>query len=445
MVSVPGAHRSIDRITARALLVWSAAVCVYIVAITGRTSFGVAGVHAIEHFGLDASRLAVFTSVQVGVYALAQIPVGLLVDRFGARRILLVGALIMATGQIILCLTGSYGVAIGARVLIGTGDATAFLSVMRLLPLWFPMRWTPVLSQLTGGLGTFGQFLSAVPFLLLLDTAGWAVAFCSLGAVGVLVALAAAVFVRDQPTAAAGAAQTAASPGIGRRLRMVLTDPYSWQGVFTHWTNMGPVMVFLLLWGAPTMTLGLGLGSAEVGLLWTLLSVTTVIAGPVSGVISARIGERRALFSLCTALVQGMLWALLFLPAEPPGNPLLFVTVITVLIFLVSPAGNFGFDIVRERMDRSVLATGTGLTNMGAYICAMLATQLIGFLLDSRAPGGDYDWTDFRFGWLGLALAWAAGMLGLLCSMAVIRRRNRRPVLPAVTAVIRTEGSEGAE
>ena len=91
-----------EKITARALIVWSAAVSVYIAAIASRTSFGVAGVEAIDRFEVDASRIAVFTAVQVGVYAAAQIPTGLLIDRFGPRRLLIAGALIMGLGQVLL-------------------------------------------------------------------------------------------------------------------------------------------------------------------------------------------------------------------------------------------------------------------------------------------------------------------------------------------------------
>ncbi|NMB22836.1 MAG: MFS transporter, partial [Corynebacterium sp.] len=133
-----------EKITGRALVVWVSAVLVYIAAITSRTSFGVAGVEAIDRFQVDATRIAVFTAVQVGVYAAAQIPMGMLIDKFGPRRLLAIGALIMGLGQIILGLTDVYWVAIIARVLIGAGDASIFLSVMRILPFWFPLRKTPL-------------------------------------------------------------------------------------------------------------------------------------------------------------------------------------------------------------------------------------------------------------------------------------------------------------
>lgn len=95
-------------VTTKALSIWVAAVLVYIVAIAGRTSFGVAGLDAIDRFGVTASQIAVFTSVQLGVYAFAQIPTGLLIDRFGPRKLLVVGAIVMGVGQVLFGFTSSY-------------------------------------------------------------------------------------------------------------------------------------------------------------------------------------------------------------------------------------------------------------------------------------------------------------------------------------------------
>ncbi len=156
--------------TTKALSIWVAAMLVYIVAITGRTSFGVAGLEAMARFDVDASRIAVFTSVQLGIYAFAQIPTGVLIDKYGPRKLLVIGAVIMGVGQVALGLTTNYWMAIAARLLIGAGDATAFLSVMRILPYWFPLHRTPMFTQVTSSLGQLGQFVSAIPFAALL---GW--------------------------------------------------------------------------------------------------------------------------------------------------------------------------------------------------------------------------------------------------------------------------------
>lgn len=417
----------IERISRRALLVWLAAVVIYTVAITGRTSFGVVGINAVERFDIDASRLAVFASVQMGVYALAQIPTGLVIDRFGARKTLLAGALLMASGQVLLGFTSSYPVAILARVLIGMGDATAFLSVMRLLPYWFPMRSTPVFSQLTGAIGQLGQLISAVPFLYLLNASGWTTAFLTLGVAGSLIALAAAVVIRDAPAGVEDAAEEEVPTSIAqvwRNLRAVTTNAYAWQGVFTHWTNMMPILVFLLLWGVPAMQLGMGLSDTEVGVVLSSYTVAVVIGGPLCGVISARLGMKRNAFGLGIAVVQAGCWGFLFFPGEPHEHAFAVTVGVVCLAAMFSPVANYGFDTVREKLDRSIMVTGTGFANMGGFGSAMLATQVLGFLLDHHAQGQAYTWDDFRFAWLGVAAVWVCGVLGYVVCLQIVKNKE---------------------
>lgn len=415
----------VQKVSSKAMVVWLTAMCVYIVAIAGRTSFGVAGVHAIDRFDIDASRLAVFTSVQVGVYALAQIPMGMLVDRFGPRKLLFTGALILATGQLILGFSDSYALAIFARVLIGVGDSSAFLSVMKILPMWFPMAWTPVFQQLTGAFGFLGQFFSAVPFLHMLNTSGWTISFASLGAAGIIVALAAVILVRDEPAGSLPPEHEEASISIALRLKAVVSSIYCWQGVFNHWVSMGPVMVFLLLWGTPMLNLGLQMSSAEVGTVLTFFAIATVITGPLSGFVSARLGSRRGIIGFVTPMVQALLWIVLLSFGAKVEHSLVFVCVIMFAISFSSPVANFGFDTIRERLDRRIMVTGTGMANMGAYICAMLATQFIGFLLDWSAEGHTYTWSDFQVAWLGLGFVWLIGMTGLAVCLYLQHTRVR--------------------
>ncbi|MGV0868420.1 MFS transporter [Corynebacterium kalidii] len=416
-----------DRLSRRALMVWSAGVVAYILAITGRTSMGVAGVPALEHFQIDASRLAVFTSVQVGAYACVQIPMGMLIDRFGARRMLVVGALLMGVGQVLLGLTSSYPVAILARVIVGTADATAFLSVMRILPAWIPIRKTPVFTQLTGGLGYVGQFMSAVPFSMLLHSQGWSTAFVSLGAGSVLVALLAWVVVADspetpaaqEPPAAAGGKRAGRGPSVGAALAFVMRHPACWLGFFIHFTLMSQI-VFTLLWGVPLMTLGMGLSESEASGILVLNMVVSVLVGPVLGVISARAGRRRPEVVIVATLAVAVSWVVFF--ASPDPRSLVAVAVVNVIVPGLAPAANYGFDTVREEVDRRFTATATGLSNMGGFLAAMVAAQAAGFVLDAVSDSGDYTWSDFRTAWCALGVVWCIGFIGLLVSRVTMQR-----------------------
>lgn len=413
-----------EKLSSRALLVWGAGVLCYTLAVTGRTSFGVASVDAIDRFHINAAQLAVFTTLQLAVYAFAQIPVGLLVDRFGPRKLMVAGAFVMALGQVTLAFTSSYPVAIGARMLIGAGDATAFLSVMRLIPAWIPLRHAPLLGQLTGAVGQFGQFLSAVPFLSLLHATSWQVGFVSLGAVGALVALAAGVLVKDAPeTAKPAPTQPSAATqrmSVKTILANVLTNRVCWHGFFVHWTGLGALVVFTLLWGLPIMTLGLGLTADKAGLALSLGTLASVMVGPIVGLLSARFYNHRMqvvmLFSVTGWL--GWLW---FFTAAPTGV-LWAACLMNIIMGFTGPVANLGFDSVREKVDRRFVATGTGLANMGGWIAGMIGAQAVGVLLNLRAPDGHYVWGDFGVAWIAVATVWAFGF----CGMWLSRDRNVR-------------------
>ena len=106
----------------RTWVVWSVALAAYIVGVMNRTSFGVAGLDAAQRFHAGPAALSGFVVLQLLVYAALQVPVGLLLDRFGGRTLVAVGALTMATGQLVLALATTLPLAVTARVLIGTGD-----------------------------------------------------------------------------------------------------------------------------------------------------------------------------------------------------------------------------------------------------------------------------------------------------------------------------------
>lgn len=430
-------------VTKRALLVWAGGVACYIVAITGRTSFGVASVDAIDRFGVDASRIAVFAAVQLGVYALAQIPMGLGIDKFGPRSMVVFGAVVMGTGQFILALTSSYPLAIGARVLIGAGDASAFLAVMRLIPYWFPLRKTPLFTQLTGALGQTGQFISAVPFLALLGAAGWTAAFVTLGATSILIAGLAGLAIKDLPdvdraaknspaagTAAAAPTDTTASSGdidiesLAARMRKLVGTPVVWQGFFMHYTCLMFQVVFLLMWGFPLMTLGMGLSSEQAGLVMAINTVITVASGPLHGILSARIGSTRHWAVVLFSVTMVLTWVVFFTTSTARG--ITAIIVLNVIVAVCGAAANYGFDNVREGVARTGVATATGLANMGGFVSGMAASQGIGIVLDHSADGGEYSWADFQLAAFAGGAVWAVGMTGLLCATAWRRRVARR-------------------
>lgn len=402
---------------ARAWAVWTVALAAYVVAVLHRTSLGVAGLDAQERFGVGAGALASFAVLQLLVYAGLQVPVGLLLDRFGSLRLIVGGALVMAAGQALMAFSDGVTGAVLARILVGAGDAMTFISVLRLVPQWFPARRVPVLTQLTGLVGQLGQILSAVPLAALLAVSGWTAAFVSTAAAGVFVAILALVALRDTPDQrmATGSAVTARQ--LGSDLKHAWLHPGTRLGLWSHFTTQFTGTVFALMWGFPFLIAGEGVSRPTASALLTLFVLTGMAAGPIVGVLVQRHPLRRSWLVLGVIGVNATGWGLVLL--WPGQAPLAVLVLLVLALGLGGPGSMIGFEFARTFNPPSRLGTATGIVNVGGFVASLLTILLIGLILDARTGGTtDYDLGDFR---VALAVQYLVGGIGLI---GILRTRR---------------------
>lgn len=421
----------------RALLVWGVAVAAYVVAVLNRSSLGVAGLETTERFDVGASLLATFAVAQLVVYAGLQIPVGVLLDRLGPRLLIAGGALLMGVGQLVLAVaTGVPGALLG-RVLVGAGDAMTFVSVIRLIPAWFPVRRVPLLTQVTGAVGQLGQILSAVPLVLVLHGPGWGAAFGSLAVLALLAALLVASLVRDSPedagvprswrrgrppaerTAAEVLSTRAARPTDGGALRAVVREPGVWLGFWAHFLTPFSSQVVVLLWGFSFFVEGQGRTTGEASALLSVNVVAAIVSGPLLGELAARRPNRRTRAVLVIAVAVAVAWVAVLAPPGPRGLGVLVA--FSVVVAVGGPASLIGFDLARSCVTPARLGTATGLVNTGGFVAALTSMLAIGVALDVLAPGGDRDLDAYRWAFALMAVPWVLGVVGLLVSRSRTR------------------------
>jgi MFS family permease len=407
---------------ARAWAVWAVALAAYVVAVLHRTSLGVAGLDAQERFGVGAGALASFAVLQLLVYAGLQVPVGVLLDRFGSLRLIFGGALVMAAGQALMAFSDGVAGAVAARILVGAGDAMTFISVLRLVPQWFPAKRVPVLTQLTGLVGQLGQILSAVPLAALLAVSGWTTAFVSTAAAGVFVAILALAALRDTPDRriASGAAVTARQ--LGSDLMDAWRHPGTRLGLWTHFTTQFTGTVFALMWGFPFLVAGEGVSLEVASALLTLFVLTGMAAGPVIGVLVQRHPLRRSWLVLGVIGVNAIGWGLVLL--WPGRAPLALLVLLVLALGLGGPGSMIGFEFARTFNPPSRLGTATGIVNVGGFVASLLTILLIGLILDARTGGtADYDLGDFRVAMAVQYLIGGIGVIGILRTRRLARRK----------------------
>jgi sugar phosphate permease len=417
-VSAPPLTPSPARAPARAWLVWAVGLAAYVVAVFSRASLGVAGVQAQERFDASASVLSLFVVLQLVVYAGLQVPVGIALDRFGSRLLLLAGALTIAAGQLTLALADDVATAVLARVLVGAGDAMTFISVLRVVSLWFPGRTVPVMTQVTGILGQAGQVLAAYPLVALLGAVAWSAAFSGAAAVGVLVALLVAVALRDAP------ATTVLAPPVGLAqvradLRATWHEPGTRIGLWTHTVTQFSGTVFALLWGYPFLVLGQGLTPTAAAGLLTLLVLVGMVVGPLLGRLVGSWPFRRSVLVLGVVGITALTWTVVL--AWPGRAPLPLLVLLVVVLGTNGPASMIGFDYARTENPAARLGSASGVVNVGGFVASLLTMLGVGVVLDLLTPGASADYTlgAFKAAFAVQYLGWGLG------AWQVLRYRRR--------------------
>ncbi len=421
----------------RAHFVWLVGLSAYITAVLQRTSFGVSGIDAASRFEVSAGVLAGFTVLQLLVYAALQVPVGVALDRFGSRRLIAVGALAMATGQLVLALSSSVPLAYLGRAVVGAGDAATFISVLRLVPAWFPPRRVPLLTQLTGLVGQLGQVLSAVPFVALLHGPGWEAAFGSAGALGVVMGVLVLALVRDTPPGSARSTRPTDARRVFIDLRSAWRHPGTRLGLWTHFTTQFPGTTFVLAWGYPFLRAAEGLSPRTAGALLTLMVFVGIVTGPVLGVLVQRHPLRRSWLVLGIVGANVVAWTTVLLWPGPAPLPVLVLLVVSLAVG--GPGSMIGFDFARTFNPTNRLGTATGIVNVGGFIAALVTIQLVGLVIDARTGGAaTYGLDDFRVAMCVQYLVWALGLVGIVVSRRKVRRRlaSRGVVVPPIRDVV---------
>lgn len=418
--------------TRTAALVLGAAVAAYFVAVVHRTALGVAGVEAIERFGLSATGLASFSVAQLTVYAAMQIPAGRLLDRFGARALIVTGSLVMATGQLVLAVATDVPLALVARVLIGGGDAAIFISVCRLVAEWFPPRRVPVLVQTTGLIGQAGQIASAIPVAWLLHRHGWTATFGALAVLGLAAAGFSAWQIRDRPVAVlAGLPPEPPAGPFWPAVREAVRPAGTRLGFWSHFVSPFSANVIALLWGVPFFVTAQQRTRAEASLLLTLLTLTAMTAGPVIGHLTGRYPLRRSVIVLTSATATLLAWVGLLVHDTP--RPMWQLVVFVVVIGVGGPVSLVGMDFARSTAPRHLMGTATGFVNSGGFISTISGVLAVGLVLQAVSPPGAtaYSLDAYRLAFSVLLVPWLVGVSGVLLN----RRRARAALRDAGTVV----------
>jgi sugar phosphate permease len=379
----------------RAWVIWLVSLAVYVLAVFHRSSLGVAGIIASDRFDISATSLATFTVLQLVVYAGMQVPVGVLLDRYGSRAMLLAGLVLMTAGQLGFAFSTSFAGAVASRAVVGAGDAMVFVSVIRLVTIWFLVRQAPMVTQLTGLTGQLGAIAAAGPLSYLLHELGWTRTFALTASVGLVLLVAVVALVKDSPYRRSDVVAIKLR-ALAQSVRTVWGNPGTRLGMWSHFTGQFPGTVFGLLWGFPFLVRGQGLSPDAAASLLMLMIASGLVSGFVLGWLVGRYPFHRSHLVVGVALAIAFVWAVVLL--WPGRSPLWLLVVLVLVLGAGGPASMVGFDLSRSFIPSEASGRANGVVNIGGFVSSLVTLFLVGLVLDLLSGGSAaYDLEDFKW------------------------------------------------
>lgn len=404
----------------RPLLAWVLGSLFFFYAFLLRVAPSVMVEELMRDFAVSAVLLGNLSAFYFYAYAGIQLPVGLLMDHYGPRRLMTAAMTVCTAGCLLFALSPRIEVAYLGRLLIGLGAAFGWVGTLTIIVQWFPPQRFALFGGLAQVFGMAGAVFGQAPLSAGVSAFGWRGTLLVVAAGGALLALALWLCVRDRPRPSGLAAVS-----LRVSLRQVAANPQTWLNALVGLALTGPLLAFAGLWGVPYVMTVYGLPKEAAAATVSLLFIGWAIGAPLMGWLSDRIGRRRPLLVAGGLLSAGTLALILYV--QP--LPLLGLSALLLLNGMGGSTMVVAFALVREHNPPGGSGAAMGIVNTAVVGSGALFQPLIGWLLDANWQGqliaGARIYAPDTYA-IALSVLPLGSLLGVFCAL-ILRESYCRP------------------
>lgn len=389
-----------------------------------------------QSFLASGAELGLLAAAYFYTYTLMQIPVGVMADTLGIRKIVALGAGLAGAGSLLFGMAETLAVATAGRVMIGLGVSSMFISLMKLNSVWFHDRHFGTVGGMSILLGNLGAVLAATPLVWAVTHTSWRNVFVAVGLFSIALAVLVWLLVRSHP-GEAGLPSMRELEGKESHpvhkghwfdgLLKVVRNRATWPGFWPNLGVGGSLFAFAGLWAVPFLRDVYGM-ERTVAANHTMLLLFSFAGGAmVCGMLSDRLGKR------LPVIVGGIaLYVLCWVPFVFAWHLPLSLS---YALFALMGTGASGFTLtwasVKEVNPPALSGMATSVINTGGFLGAAILQPLVGWAMDQGWDGKlldgarVYSEQNYQIG-LGIMLGFAvAGLVGAL----FIRETNCRYIV----------------
>jgi len=309
-------------------------------------------------------------------YSPMQLPVGMLMDRFGPRRLLIFACLCCTLGSWFFTFTSCISLASFGRFLVGFGSSFAFVGVLSLAVNWLPKRFFSLVAGLITTLGMLGLVYGEVKITDIAVTVGWEHVLTLMVVMGAVLTVLTIAFVRDGPEG--HKANASPLPLFFKNVWFVLTSSEVWLIGIVGACLYTSLSVFGELWGKTYLEQAHHLNKIEAAKTISAMFLGWAVGAPIAGFFSDMTGRRVLPLVLGAVLGAVCISIVLYYPG------LSYVSLNVLLFFygVFSATEIIVFIMAKENSGAKLSGTVFAATNMIVTLGGVIFQPLVGRLLD---------------------------------------------------------------
>ena len=321
----------------------------------------------IRDLSLNTEELGLLSASFFYAFALTQIPISVLLDKVGARRIMTALSLMGVVGALLFSVADSFGLGLIGRILLGVGMACNLMGTFWLLTNWFGPLVFATLTGLVVSIGTLGNMVSATPLVMLVEQMGWRHTFQLIAAINLILTLTFFIVVRDRPdqslTGSSSGPATMSFSQAFTNMGLLFKNKDYWIISFATLVRYGTFAAFQALWAGPFLIEVMGYSAIRTGNLILLMNVGLIIGSPLWGALSDRVMKsRKGLIILCLVIMVVISLALITISQT---TSLLFIALIFFTFGLAASGGMLMYPHIKDLMPQEM--SGAAMTGINFF------------------------------------------------------------------------------
>ncbi|API86627.1 MFS transporter [Francisella uliginis] len=329
--------------------------------------------------GVGIEDIAYIMSIYFPIYAISQVPAGILLDKYGSKAMLSVSCLIMSLGILLFVYNPSLYTMFIGRVLIAIGSAVAFIGTLKVASDVLPERFFPIAVGLTNTIGVLGGIFGQVLLVYLVELYKWQLALAAIGYFGILWSLVIIVSLKysSNPNLDSPINSKTKYLNFSESLKLLLNKKLWLLAIYAGLMVGIVVNSFSELYDVLFLEQAYRLPSHIAAHISVMLFVGIAVGGPSHGFIASLFGEKRVWMFICNIITILAFSSIIIFPRLISADFLYYM--FFIIGFCVSSM-LLAFSVVEEIFPTQIKATALAIVNMVIGLCGAVFQYLISYI-----------------------------------------------------------------